>query len=81
MDYSFEGLIDIVEKQMRFTRVENNTNLEKKNIVRYMNSNILQELDKKVVSFINDFDMKQKVEKIDYGNIYYTTLEEGVKYD
>ena len=81
LDYSFKGLVDIVEKQMHILRVENNVNLEKKNIVLYMNSNIMKELDEKVESFINEFDMKMKVEKLDYGKLYYESLEEGVRYE
>jgi predicted nucleotidyltransferase len=81
MDYSFKGLVDIVEKQMHFLRVENNVNLENKNIPLYMNSNMLRIIDNKVNDFIEDFDKQSDIIKTNYDTMYYKTLENGVQYE
>lgn len=78
LDYSFAKLVNIVEQQMHFSRVENNSNLDKKNIALYMNPNILKELDDKVSSCIDNFD--EHVEKLEYSKLYYEAIENGITY-
>ncbi len=80
LDYSFSMLIKLVENLMNNLREENNKNLENKNVVLYMNPNIMKELDYKVTKFIDDFDKGAEVFRLNYSDLYYTTLEEGVKY-
>lgn len=78
LDYSFKMLVDYFEKQMHFLRVENNVNLEKGNIVLYMDTEIMKELDNKICEFTSNFT--DKVEKINYSTLYYEALENGLKY-
>lgn len=78
LDYSFNMIVDFFEKQMHFLRVENNTNLENKKIPLYMDTKILKQLDNEVINFTNKF--RDKVDKVDYGELYYDALENGLHY-
>lgn len=80
LDYSFSMLVKLVETTMNNLREENTKNLENKNIVLYMNPNIMKELDYKVTKFVDDFDKGTEVFRLNYDDLYYTVLEEGVKY-
>ena len=78
LDYSFNMIVDFFEKQMHFLRVENNTNLENKKIPLYMDTKILKQLDNEVINFTNTF--KDRIDKVDYGELYYDALENGLHY-
>jgi len=80
MDYSFSKLIDIVEKQMHFSRVENNTNSDKGLIKSFMNPETLKEIDNKIGETIREFDKDSDIFKVNYDRMYYDTLEHGVQY-
>jgi hypothetical protein len=78
LDYSFSGLVDIVEKQMQFARVENNTNHEQGLIKTFMNPEVLREIDYKIGEMINTFD--SPAVRINYDMLFYSSLENGVTY-
>lgn len=68
-------LADLID-DMNKLRIELNETLTRKRIHRYMNPDILKEIDlevKKLYSY-------SEVLEIDYGDLFYDVLENGVKY-
>ena len=71
-------LADFFEKEMNLLRSTNNSNLENKHINVFMDTQKMQEIDYEVGEFIENFD--SSVTLLDYDDLYYNALENGIKY-
>jgi len=76
IDYSL--IIEIFEKLMINTRIELNKTLDAGKIVKFMEPKKLKEIDEKIKNSYSE--LGDKVKEIDYGDIFYEALEEGINY-
>jgi len=78
LDFSFDYLISIISSYMEQLRILNNKKLEEGAIHRYMKTDILAKLDIEIQKTVEKLDTE--INFLDYDDLFYKALEEGVEY-
>lgn len=81
LDYSFEATVKFFWILMEDTRRDLNLMLNDRNIVSFMDIDKLKELDNLTMDFIADYIQYGDVDYLDYGNLFYETMENGLNYN
>jgi len=80
LDYSFNMLINYFENLMNETRNKLNDLHNNRTINLFMVENKLAELDQITKEFIEHYGIDNTIEYLDYGNLFYKTMENGLTY-
>lgn len=80
LDYSYEMLVTYFENLMNESRNKLNELHNSKDIVMFMEVDKLKKLDELTKDFIGMYQTEEDLYELNYGNLFYETLENGLQY-